>query len=286
MLRGLRTGMYPARDLAASKAFYAALTGVAPYFDEPFYVGFDIGGYELGLIPDGEPGATGCMPLWGVDDIAAAVARLRELGAPIVEEPHEVGGGIRVATALDPAGNRLGLIFNPHFRAEVGARVAATGETMSQRTIVLETTVPLSQAEVWKLWTTEGELRTWFGNDCRVELRVGGPFEIYFLKEPGMRGSEGCRILSFLPPRLLTFTWNAPPGMKTRWDNTWVIVELEPVDGETRVRLTHTGWPEASLTDGPSDWPATFDYFRDAWAGVLASLTDRCRRKELPDRGT
>jgi predicted enzyme related to lactoylglutathione lyase len=117
MLLGLRTAIYPTPDLARAKAWYAEVLGQLPYFDQPFYVGFAVGGFELGLLPDGTPGAAGPQPLWGVADIVAAHARLLALGATALEPVNEVGDGIRVAAVLDPFGNRLGLIQNPHFDA-------------------------------------------------------------------------------------------------------------------------------------------------------------------------
>jgi predicted enzyme related to lactoylglutathione lyase len=115
MLLGLRTAIYPVTDLAKARAWYALATGIAPYFDEPFYVGFSIGGFELGLIPDGTPGIDGPQPLWGVEDVAVAHDRLVELGATALDPVAEVGGGITVAAVRDPFGNRIGLIHNPHF---------------------------------------------------------------------------------------------------------------------------------------------------------------------------
>jgi hypothetical protein len=100
MLLGLRTAIYPVADIAVAKAWYARVVGYAPYFDEPFYVGFNVGGFELGLIPEGETSTAGAQPLWGVTNI---------------EAPTEVGGGIKVAAVEDLFGNRLGLIENPHF---------------------------------------------------------------------------------------------------------------------------------------------------------------------------
>ena len=114
MFLGLRTVIYPAPDLARSRSWYSALLGFGPYFDEPFYVGFDVAGYELALDPAGDP-AVGPVTYWGVPDAEVALAQLRAAGA----EPHgdlrEVGGGIRVATVLDPGGAVLGVIENPHF---------------------------------------------------------------------------------------------------------------------------------------------------------------------------
>lgn len=118
MFLGLRTAIYPAPDLAAAKAWYTTALGQAPYFDQPFYVGFEVGGFELGLLPDTQPGIIGPQPLWGVADIDACFARLIELGATALEPVIEVGEGIKVAAVQDPFGNRLGLIFNPHFKAE------------------------------------------------------------------------------------------------------------------------------------------------------------------------
>jgi predicted enzyme related to lactoylglutathione lyase len=115
MINGLRTVKYPVADLARAKSWFAEVFGVAPYFDQPFYVGFAIGGFELGLVPDGTPGVAGSVVYWGVDDIEAEVARIVALGASEHEPIQEVGDGIKVAELKDPFGNVLGLILNPHF---------------------------------------------------------------------------------------------------------------------------------------------------------------------------
>ena len=115
MILGLRTVIYPAPDLAQGKDWYTQVLGNGPYFDQPFYVGFEVGGFELGLIPDGQPGATGAVAYWGVADAAAALARLLKLGAELRDDVMDVGGGIKTATVLDPCGNVFGVIENPHF---------------------------------------------------------------------------------------------------------------------------------------------------------------------------
>ena len=115
MIKGLRTVNYPVSDLAKGKQWYTQVFGVAPYFDQPFYVGFEIGGFELGLFPDGQPGSQGAITYWGVDDIEAEVARITALGATVHGPINEVGEGIKVVELLDPFGNVLGLIYNPHF---------------------------------------------------------------------------------------------------------------------------------------------------------------------------
>lgn len=118
MLLGLRTVIYKAPDLERAKAWYTSILGIGPYFDEPFYVGFNVGGYELGLDPNAEapPGPGGATAYWGVTDLDAAVAYVLGLGAAPVSPVQDVGGGIRVATVADPAGNVIGLIENPHFQ--------------------------------------------------------------------------------------------------------------------------------------------------------------------------
>jgi len=115
MILGLRSTIYPAPDLAKAKAWYGGLLGTAPYFDEPFYVGFHVGGFELGLVPDATPGTAGAQPLWGVANADEAFARLLALGATQLEPVTDVGGGMKVAAVLDPFGNRFGIIENPRF---------------------------------------------------------------------------------------------------------------------------------------------------------------------------
>ena len=115
MLLGLRTAIYPVGDLTKGKEWYEKVLGVGPYFDEPFYVGFSVGGFELGLLPDGSPGTSGPQSLWGVENASVAFERLLSLGATLLEPVTEVGDGIKVAAVKDPFGNRLGIIENPHF---------------------------------------------------------------------------------------------------------------------------------------------------------------------------
>lgn len=115
MILGLRTAIYPVKDLEAAKEWYSQVIGHAPYFDQPFYVGFSVGGFELGLIPDGESSVAGAQPLWGVADANSAMEKLISMGAICIEAVTEVGEGIKVGAVSDPFGNRLGIIENPHF---------------------------------------------------------------------------------------------------------------------------------------------------------------------------
>jgi predicted enzyme related to lactoylglutathione lyase len=121
MFLGLRTAIYHVNDIEKGKAWYSDVLGVKPYFDEPFYVGFNVGGYELGLHPgDGqiEEKADGAVAYWGVENAADAYQRMLELGATIHEAVQDVGGGIKVATVKDPFGNIFGIIENPNFKLQ------------------------------------------------------------------------------------------------------------------------------------------------------------------------
>jgi predicted enzyme related to lactoylglutathione lyase len=115
MILGLRTAIYPSPDLTAAKAFYTQVLGVAPYYDQPYYVGFEVGGFEIGLLPDAPPSAEGVKAYWGVADIDKELARVIALGARPHDDIQDVGDGIKVASVLDPNGNRFSLIQNPNF---------------------------------------------------------------------------------------------------------------------------------------------------------------------------
>jgi predicted enzyme related to lactoylglutathione lyase len=118
MILGLRTAIYPTPDLSIAKDWYRQVLQCNPYFDEPFYVGFSVGGFELGLVPDGQPGIAGVQAYWGVDNAELELERLENLGARIHEPLKNVGGDILVASVLDPFGNRFCIIQNPHFKRE------------------------------------------------------------------------------------------------------------------------------------------------------------------------
>lgn len=120
MIQGLRTVIYPVTELGEATEWYRRVLDKAPYFDQPFYVGFEVGGFELGLVPDGVPGTAGATAYWGTQDAQAELARLVGLGATVEAPLADVGEGIKVATVRDPYGNLFGIIENPHFdRAKV-----------------------------------------------------------------------------------------------------------------------------------------------------------------------
>lgn len=118
MFQGLRTLIFSVPDLQAAKDWYQRVLDYGPYFDQPFYVGFNVGGYELGLVPEEGSVTRGdtVYCYWGVEDAQAAHARLLELGAQPHEAIQDVGEGILTASLKDPWGNLFGIIYNPHFK--------------------------------------------------------------------------------------------------------------------------------------------------------------------------
>lgn len=104
------TVLYPVRDVDQAKAMFAALFGVAPHVDSPYYVGFSVDGNEIGLIPNGhEQGMSGPEPYYDVDDIAATIAALEAAGGVVLQPPTDVAAGLLVAKVKDTDGNLIGL---------------------------------------------------------------------------------------------------------------------------------------------------------------------------------
>lgn len=112
MFNKLRTVIYKVADLQAAKAWYINITGKQPYFDQPFYVGFDINGCELGLDPDMKGAVPGdqSVAYWAVDSVTSVLKKLSENGSTIVQPRTNVGGDIHVAIVKDPFGNHIGII--------------------------------------------------------------------------------------------------------------------------------------------------------------------------------
>jgi lactoylglutathione lyase len=118
MFLGLRTAAYHVSDIAKARDWYSSILGVPPYFDQPFYVGFNVAGYELGLQPS-EPSlnkSEAVVAYWGVADATAALQYLLERGATLNEAVQDVGENIKVASVKDPFGNVFGVIENPNFK--------------------------------------------------------------------------------------------------------------------------------------------------------------------------
>jgi predicted enzyme related to lactoylglutathione lyase len=109
--QGIKTMLYPVSDLAAAKALYAALLGIPPQTDGPYYVGFDAEGQHIGLLPGGGPqGTVTPVAYWHVADIEAKLAEVTAAGATVKEPVRDVGGGRLVASVSDSDGNVLGLL--------------------------------------------------------------------------------------------------------------------------------------------------------------------------------
>jgi len=138
--------------------------------------------------------------------------------------------------------------------------------------LVKERTVNATRSEVWRAFTTAEGLKGFFAPDAHMELRLDGPYELYFLQdvEPGSRGSEGCKVLSFLEGEMLSFTWNAPPQfVEERGQHTFVVLQFyDAENGGTRVKLSHSGWREGGR------WEEVRDYFDGAWDKVLDWLEE------------
>ena len=108
---GIKTVLHPVSDLGKAKPVYTALLGIEPQADAPYYVGYDVAGQHIGLVPGGGPqGMTSPLAYWHVPDIEAKLAEVTAAGATVKETPHDVGGGRLVATVTDPDGNVLGLL--------------------------------------------------------------------------------------------------------------------------------------------------------------------------------
>ena len=137
----------------------------------------------------------------------------------------------------------------------------------SERVIRAETIVDASRDEVWDAWTTEKGIKSFLAPAYSIELRVDGPYEIYFDSEvePRQRGIEGVRILALEPKRMLSITWNAPPHLsEVRKQWTHVTVRFEEIQkGQTKVTLTHDGWGEGK------EWDDAFTYFARACVEVV-----------------
>lgn len=131
-----------------------------------------------------------------------------------------------------------------------------------------------SAAKAWNLWTSNEGLKNFFGEHNHIELQLNGAFEIYFSMEApiGQRGSENCKVLSFVENEMLSFTWNAPPSIPSvRNSNkkTFVVLTfINQSDNTSLLKLDHGGW----IYEG-EDWLTTWNYFNQAWNFVLENLT-------------
>jgi uncharacterized protein YndB with AHSA1/START domain len=156
---------------------------------------------------------------------------------------------------------------------KVAARIASGAPPHAERAVQGEVVVEAPIADVWAAWTTPAGVRSFFAPACKIDLRVGGAYEMYFDLEAtsGQRGGEGMRILALQPPAMLSFTWNAPPSLpEVRGQQTMVVVRLEEIGANlTQVRLTHSGWGSGG------EWDLAIAYFERAWKQVVLPRLQR-----------
>lgn len=113
-MEGVKTIIYPVKDLAKAKPLYSALLGVEPYADQPYYVGYKVAGQDVGLDPSGHgSGMTGPVGYYHVDDIERSLQALLDAGGEVQQAIRDVGGGRRIATVKDADGNGIGLLQDP-----------------------------------------------------------------------------------------------------------------------------------------------------------------------------
>lgn len=154
---------------------------------------------------------------------------------------------------------------------------------LSDKQIIKTRVFHQSQDSLWWRWTTHEGLKTFFGSDNKIELIPGGSFEIYFLRDNpyGLKGSEGCKVLSYLSEDFFSFSWNAPPQfpeVRNSEYKTWVIVGFKQMgDMKTELKLTHTGWPK------DEKWAPVYDYFNIAWDRVFDNLSV-LDKKDISDK--
>jgi uncharacterized protein YndB with AHSA1/START domain len=150
---------------------------------------------------------------------------------------------------------------------------AALPVQAAERAIEKEVVVAATPEQAWEAWTTRAGITSFFAPDARIDARPDGAFEVWFDPgaAPGARGADDMRFLALQPPRMLSFTWNAPPHLpQVRGHRTFVVVRLEPAaERQTRVTLHHTGWGDGG------EWDQAYAYFDRAWGHVLGNLKKR-----------
>ena len=135
------------------------------------------------------------------------------------------------------------------------------------RAIKCSVIVEAGVTEVWNAWTTSEGGTSFFAPACRIELVVGGAYEMYFMLDgkTGLRGGENCTILALQQEKMLSFTWNAPPNMpEIRAQFTHVAVYFDELgENKTQVSLIHDGWGLDEM------WNRAFEYFEKAWGEIV-----------------
>jgi uncharacterized protein YndB with AHSA1/START domain len=166
-------------------------------------------------------------------------------------------------------------------RDEGRSLTSAIGSGMSSeiRHIHKRLDIQASLADVWDAWTTVEGVNSFFGNGAKIEMRIGGPYEIYFVMErpKGQRGTEGSKLLAFVPKRMVAFEWGiARQFVEVRkqanqpWKRTWVVVFFRALDeAHTEIDVYHMG-----LEVGDK-WDEVYNFFDRNWNAILKRLNQR-----------
>lgn len=170
IMLGLRTCIYRVSDIEKATEWYAKAFDTQPYFREPYYVGFNIGGYELGLQPEEKSTkGTNVESYWGVKQIQEVYNLLLELGATSRAEPTKVGGELLVASVLDPWDNLIGLIYNPYFNPPD-----------QKFNIYHDVHIKASKEEIYKAVTLPKHLNNWWTKESSGIDKIGSQYRFYF----------------------------------------------------------------------------------------------------------
>ena len=135
-----------------------------------------------------------------------------------------------------------------------------------ERAISGEVFINANLAEAWNAWTTKKGIASFFAPDCKIDIKPGGYYEIYFDPEApeGERGGEGLKVLAVQPEKMLSFTWNAPPSLpEVRHQHTSVVLRFYSIEDGTKVTLYHSGWGSGG------QWDQAFEYFQRAWLAIV-----------------
>jgi uncharacterized protein YndB with AHSA1/START domain len=152
------------------------------------------------------------------------------------------------------------------------AMLASSTLQAAEPVIALSVTIRAPVSAVWKAWTSNDGLVSFFAPEAEVDARPEGAFHIYMdpYGKPGMKGADTMQILALEPEQMLSFTWNAPPHLpQARAQRTVVILRFAAVGDITELTLTHLGWGSSG------EWPKARAYFEKAWPNVLKNLQSR-----------
>lgn len=245
--------------------------------------------FRIAKPPAGFPFKEAWKGTWSVitlSDLGDGRTHMRLAGMGYTAEPES-----QAMRKFFLTGNEYSLkMAQAHFDKAAPVPVGSAHAQDPLGSIELETLINGPRSEVWHLLSTSEGWKRALGVDNKIELRPGGPFELYFRKDgpEGARGSEGCTVLSYLPEEMLSFTWNAPPdNPNARAKHTWVVIRLDDAGStRTRVRLSHLGFAEHAKAspEHEAEWKAVRDHFAEAWPRVLEAMR-RTAALDHPDTG-